>query len=55
MVHQMIKLLTEMEPEQSHLRSGISQLIIVDRGLSVTTKYNTLQYEYYIKLIICDV
>jgi len=29
----MLKLLMENKPEQSHLDSGIGQLILVDRGL----------------------
>jgi len=33
MVYEMTKILMESEPEQSHLRSGIGQLILIDRGL----------------------
>jgi len=34
MVHEMTKMLMEIEPEQSHLHSSIGQLIVIDRGHS---------------------
>jgi len=37
MVHEMTKLLMEAGAEQSHLRSGVGQLIIIDRGDLVIT------------------
>jgi len=37
MVYEMTKVLMESEPEQSHLHSAISQLILVDRGLIVVS------------------
>jgi len=32
MVDEMRRMMTDMEPEPSHLRSSIGQLILIDRG-----------------------
>jgi len=39
MVHEMTNILTETEPEQSHLHGSIGQLILIDRGLSIHSSY----------------
>jgi len=38
MVYEMTKILTETEPEKSHLHGNIGQLILIDRGLNIHTQ-----------------